>query len=444
MQKTKNLQIRKTFPSIFLLIDTIVWFSLLWFILQNYMSNAPFNDLLIVAVAYFGGVLASAFIGATLLNEKLKGKMALLSWVSLGVASCVLSGVIAYQTTSVYLVLSSLFVGVLAGLGIPTCLALFSEDTTPGNRGRSGAIVFFASQILTVLIYVFISNVNLDYEFLALAGWRFLGLLSILLWFPLEKTVENRESRRENGFSDIIRERVVYLYLIPWVLLTIVNFVEEPLIQHHFGATQYNLYQIIDILITSFSAFVGGAICDFKGRKISGILGFVMLGVGYTFLSVFSGYQIAQILWVIFDGVAWGFLYVTFIFVIWGDISEGKIKERYYFLGGMPFLLSNLISVFAQPFIESVAITDAFSLASFFLFMAIVPQLFAPETLPEKMMKDRDLKSYAEKALKQAAKEAEKNNKNADKPEKETKENTEAGQSSSYDDEARKLAEKYY
>ena len=42
----------------------------------------------------------------------------------------------------------------------------------------------------------------------------------------------------------------------------------------------------------------------------------------------------------------------------------------------------------------------AFSLAAFFLFLAVVPLMYAPETLPEKKMKERQLKQYIEKAKK--------------------------------------------
>ena len=45
-----------------------------------------------------------------------------------------------------------------------------------------------------------------------------------------------------------------------------------------------------------------------------------------------------------------------------------------------------------------------FSFASVFLFLAVLPLIYAPETLPEKIMKDRDLKSYIENAKKKAEK----------------------------------------
>ena len=434
MRKT---QIRESFPSLLLLINSIVWFSLSWFVIQNLISDTSFNNILLVASSYFGALLISAVIGATLLYKKLRGKRSLLSWVSLGAVACVLSAILVHGTSSINLDFLSLLLGALAGLGIPTCLALFSEVSTPNNRGRNGALMFFLIQALTVLIYLPISSANVDYQFLVLAAWRLAGLLSIFFWVPLKKVAEERKIQ----LLGIIRERTVFLYFIPWFLLTIVNFVEQPLVEHSFGTGLYNSYMMVEILITSVSAFLGGAICDFKGRKVSGILGFILLGVGYAFLTLLSGSQIAQILYVSCDGVAWGLLYVTFIFVVWGDLSEGTTREKYYLLGGMPFLLSNLISVLVQPFVEFIPITASFSLASFFLFVAILPLLYAPETLPEKTLKDRDLKNYVEKAQKEASKAQKKKEENKQYENENNKMEFEVNQDVK---KARELAEKYY
>jgi hypothetical protein len=52
------------------------------------------------------------------------------------------------------------------------------------------------------------------------------------------------------------------------------------------------------------------------------------------------------------------------------------------------------------PYAEVIPLSTAFSLASFFLFLAVVPLMYAPETLPEKTLRERELKSYIEKAKK--------------------------------------------
>jgi MFS family permease len=393
-------EIRGTLSSLLLLINSVVWFSVSWFIIEGLMGEASFNTVLIVSSSYFGALLVSAIIGATLLNKKLREKRPLLSWVLLGAVVCVLSAVLAPERNSINLVFVSLPLGALAGLGIPTCLALFSKVTRTTNRGRNGAIAFFLIQALTVLIFMPISSANMDYQFLVLAAWRLVGVLCVFFWMPHEGVAEERQIQ----LLSIIRERTFFLYFIPWFLFTIVNFVEQPLLEHYFGAELYSLYMMAGILIISVSAFLGGAICDFKGRKVAGILGFILLGIGYAFLTILPGTQVSQILWVLLVGVAWGLLYVTFILVVWGDISEGKTREKYYLLGGMPFLLSNLITALVRPFVEVVPITASFSLASFFLFLAILPLLYAPETLPEKVMKNRELKSYLEKAKNEAEK----------------------------------------
>jgi ABC-type transport system involved in cytochrome bd biosynthesis fused ATPase/permease subunit len=153
-----------------------------------------------------------------------------------------------------------------------------------------------------------------------------------------------------------------------------------------------------------------------------------------------------------FDGAAWGILYVTFIFVVWGDLSEGNNREKYYLLGGMPFLFSGLIEILVQPFAGTIPITAAFTLASFFLFIAILPLLYASESLSEKTMKDRELKTYLEKAQKFVKKETEKNRpketkakqeENAKSEENKEENQQETAKSSEYE-QARKLAEKYY
>lgn len=83
-----------------------------------------------------------------------------------------------------------------------------------------------------------------------------------------------------------------------------------------------------------------------------------------------------------------------------GDLAERRSKERYYLLGGLPYLLAGYLSILVKPYVASIPISSAFSLASFFLFLAVLPLLYARETLPEKTIKDRELKTYVEKAKK--------------------------------------------
>jgi len=151
-------------------------------------------------------------------------------------------------------------------------------------------------------------------------------------------------------------------------------------------------------------------------------------------------------LFLVLDGTTWGLLFSVFLTVIWGDLGENYEKEKFYTFGGLPFLLGGFLSILIRPYASGISTTIAFSFASFFLFLAVIPLMYAPETLPEKAMRDRDLKSYLEKAQKIVQKEKEKGHKEEDQKSEGTQdssENKKENTDKAYE-EARRLAEKYY
>jgi MFS family permease len=274
--------------------------------------------------------------------------------------------------------------------------------------------------------------------------------------FLIYKPVERKPDERNTSLVSIIRERKFILLFLPWFMFTIINYIETPVLEIGMRSVApdfYTTYTIVGLMIISIAAIPAGILCDLKGRKITGILGFIFLGLGYAVLSIFAERPeygaFPYIFFMILDGVAWGLLYVNFVFVIWGDLSEGISRERYYVLGGLPFLLAGLIQVLVQPFAEFINIGLSFTLASFFLFVAMLPLVFAPESLSDKIMKSRELNTYIQKALltadkkkvdkKKQAQETE--NKESDRPKNESGENKEETDN---DKKARELAEKYY
>jgi MFS family permease len=430
----------KSFPALFLLANSISWFSLTMLVIGNLVGTRPLNEILLISGSYFGGLIGSATIGATILPLKLRGKSFLLLWFLFGVVTCFLFSLGATSSLP-SLTVMSLVLGVSIGFGIPTVFSFYADQTKAENRGKIGAIMFFIVQLFSALILFLTSDKGIDYQLLILALWRFIGVAGIIFYKSLPKLSEERVTL----IKSIVKERALILYFLPWLLFSLVNSVTAPIGEVYFGPELYNNSLIATTLINSVSAFVGGALCDRKGRKITGIFGFILLGLGYAFLSFLSGgstAEIGQFLYILCDGIGWGFLFVTFIFVLWGDLSDGKKRETYYLIGSLPFLFSGLIQMVVQPFAKSISITSSFSLASFFLFLAIIPLLYAPETLPEKSMKDRELKNYIEKAQRAAQKEEKKKQKqeNSYKNGKETQEE----ENSKEYEQAKQLAEKYY
>ncbi len=201
------------------------------------------------------------------------------------------------------------------------------------------------------------------------------------------------------------------------------------------------------MVLAGASAIICGLLADRKGRKRLALIGFVLLGVGYASLGIFTGNYLAAWFYVCVDGIAWGAFSMLFLVTLWGDIAQGKSAEKYYVLGVLPYLFSNLARVLAGTYISANMIEGtAFSFASFFLFIAILPIAFAPETLSEKIIKKLDLNSYVNQALEKAKK---KNAKNVEPGQRvvsqnEMTSNDEADDTSKEYEEAKKLAEKYY
>ncbi len=196
--------------------------------------------------------------------------------------------------------------------------------------------------------------------------------------------------------------------------------------------------------MAGISAVIFGFLADSKGRKRLAVAGFAMLGLGYGILGFANGSLLGWWLYTFIDGITWGALVVIFIFSMWGDIAEGRRSEKIYAVGIMPYLLSTFIRFslgnYLASSITAEGIGTIFSYFSFFLFIAVLPLLIAPETMSELTIKNNDLKSYINKAQKRVAKVQEKKN----KPEEKSSSQDQSEKQSDVYEKARELAEKYY
>jgi hypothetical protein len=299
-----------------------------------------------------------------------------------------------------------------------------------------GGLSWSAIGVIILLLLFVVATFGVTFSLLMLAAWRLSGFVLFVL---LDKKQVVSGSQAIPSYRKILR-RDVLLYLLPWLMFSIVNFIEIPLLDSIMGPELTTTLGLIEFVILGIFAVIGGFMADSFGRKRVVITGFVLLGINYALLSVSFGNPISWYLYTFLDGVTWGMFAVVFFMTVWGDLAMDSRKEKYYVLGGLPYLLSGLLPMLVQPYIISVQPTMAFSLASFFLFIAVLPLIYAPETLPEKHVKERDLKNYIEKATKMVEKH------------KNTKENQDSAESKSEDqtesneeyDKAKKLAEQYY
>jgi MFS family permease len=420
MLKDKN-----SIASVTMVVNAFVWYYTVLILLEATV------DIWILFI-HFSAIIISALLGASL-AKRIKRSRLLIIWMLLGIfSSIVLFGV----NNASWLVnsLIAIALGVSLGLGMPTCMSYYTDCVNIENRGRVSGIIILLSGIG---IFAFAIAPITDNLILGgvLAVWRLIGLIIFLS----TKSFQAKERKTSfSSYKSILTQQSFILYFVPWVMFSLVNYLGVPF-QPNPNVSASNLL-LIQIGFMGAFAVVGGFFLDSVGRKRVAIAGFAMLGIGTAVRSLSSD-VLSLFFNAVIDGIAWGFLLVLFILILWSDLSYSSASDKYYALGVLPFFASMLLEfTVGQYVVDHFEASALFSFTAFFLFLAVLPLVYAPETLPEKITQKRQLESYIEKAKKEVAK-AQKKEENKqsenESAEEEPEENPE-------DAEARKLAEKYY
>jgi MFS family permease len=392
-----GIEIRTAFTNVMLVANPLVWYYVLLTFMQQSVTKIPLNDTqsIFVYCIHFIGLVFSALVGATL-TKKIDRTKFLKLWIILGV---ILSASLFALGNPNFLTVSSLALlfGVFLGIGMPACMGYYTKSIPVEKRGRISGIVMLTSGIGIVAFSLAVKGNPLILGII-LAVWR----LSSLVIFMLPNASKLPEQKSgATSYKHIFSQHSFILYLIPWLMFSLVNYLSAPLQLSLFGEQTTTTMIMFQNVIMAISAVVGGFFMDSFGRKRVAISGFVLLGLAAAVLGAFPENVIIWYFNAVIDGVAWGFLLVLFIVTIWGDLSPDAPSDKYYAVGVLPFFASKFLDVAIGGYVADAVqgYTSAlFSFVAFFLFLAVLPLVYAPETLPEKIVQDRELKSYIEKA----------------------------------------------
>ena len=383
---------RSALANIVLISNVFIWYSFAFSILRGLINEAA----LVIWGTHFFAATFSAIAGATLTDKNQKRTTFLVFWMTFGIISSLIL-VLADPANILDVLVISILFGVSFGLGLPASMGYFADSTSVENRAKLGGLIIFVSGLGTFLLGMTAVN-NIILQALTLAIWRGSGLIIFLIINPSQ---EIAPKRRSVSFTSILSQRSFILYLIPWIMFSLVNYLSLPVGVDTLSSDLVELFGVIENALIGVFAIVGGFLSDIVGRKRMSIAGFIMLGLGYAILGIYSENLVSWYFYTLVDGVAWGIFWVIFVTTVWGDLSYGASSDKYYALGGIPFFISNFLRLVVGSYIaETVSAYAIFSLTSFFLFLAVLPLMFAPETLPERKIRERELKKYIEKAKK--------------------------------------------
>jgi MFS family permease len=380
-----------------LIVSTFTWYTLIGTLFPQVVADLHllgYESFSILAV-FYSATIFSAFAGATLLHSR---SNVLKVWIIIGTFSSLLLFFVDISLPlSAFIV--ALFLGLSIGMGLPSCLAYFADSTKIENRGVQGGISWSGVSVTFLLIAIALGTVDYVQSIVLIAAVRGIGLVIFAL--PEKKTEKILKPPHEiPSYKTLLSGRTLILYFISWFMFCLVNWMETPVIENIFGYENFVLFGLVEVAVSGVSAPISGYFSDKIGRRRIMIIGFVILGIGYAILGLFPASLYIHYLYMVLDGCAWGIFASVFFMVLWGDLANEAQKERFYLIGGLPYLIAQFLSILSEQYISSIQENAAFSLASFFLFLAVLPLLYAPETLPEKKIKERELKDYVEKARK--------------------------------------------
>ena len=395
-----NILLQRDFLAVFIVVvNAFSWYFPLYLFFESTLEKLQMEYTFLLAAF---GVQCAAAVGfaivGTALVKRFPSRDAFLSvWMFVGIIASIL--MVTLETFNVaYVLLVSFLLGISLGLGFPSCLAYFGDYNIGENRGELAGITFFASCLCMFFVGFLVSFSTLVAGVLILAAWRGIGLLLFLLARP--KKDYCKENTIEVSYKSVLLDRSLLLYLVPWIMFCLINFIEYPVLNNLFGKDFASFITIVEFGVGGLVALIGGRFADSVGRKRIVIIGFITLGIGYAVLGLFPSIIFSWYLYLILDGIAWGIFSLMFYLVIWSELAGNRIKEKYYLIGILPFLISSYIQILFTPYAKLIDVSAAFSLASFFLFLAVLPLLYAPETLPKKNIERRQLRKYAEEAKK--------------------------------------------
>jgi len=343
--------------------------------------------------AYYFSTAIFALVGGFLANW-VRRRLILYAWTVFGAAASCLP-IFLRDLSPAYLLLICLIWGASVGVGMPSCLSLLSSLTNIEDRGRISGVILFVTCVAIFPAVFLIYNVDAVAGSVLLVVWRLAGLIPLRHGDWSDST---RVEKRLIPYSSVLRDRSFLLYFLPWLTFTFVDTTEQTVLLRFFGSDLCDLISIMGLVLGAVTAVLGGIMLDLIGRKRTVIFGFVVLGLGYAILGLAASASASWIAFMIADGAAWGILTTMFMLVLWADLSPKGCEAEYYAIGFLPPSLASAAKVILVPALGSIQISGAFSLASLFLFLSVVPLLIAPETLPEKVIEQRRIRSYIDRA----------------------------------------------
>jgi MFS family permease len=403
ISKSIGISPKKLFTLTIINAGTLAWyffFSYVSFeiVFQNLSKDIKwihFGEVLFYSFAFFSAIIASS------LSNKFNRKKLLWVWIFSGILSTAL---VAFVQGEFFIWIVGPLLGISLGLGFPYSLSLLADCTESEQRGRVSGILLLETFVMLAFATVVEMLIN---------SW-FIGIIIVLIILrvtslfalfvddcePCCKFIDEKTSKKGTWLSILTYRRFV-LYFVPWMLFMTAAVITEyvlwpPLKTDISLEIAFQFGGPLHYLGTAICGIISGIIADRVGRRTPSIIGLILLGTSFVFMSfIVNIYTVFANMMAV--GMAFGFLLVVSIAVP-GDLAFPKSKERFYALiivlplavyGGLGAVTRVLGYTGPRDIILLILIIV--------MYLLIIPVWISEESLSSEKIRQRKIKEHLKK-----------------------------------------------
>lgn len=387
------------FASVIILVSTsfawlFMFFNFFIDIFLEYINNI---STIYNGYFFFLGFAAFSALVGSVLSERTNRKKFLVSWIVIGLLANI-SLIFTQEFGLAHFYLISAVLGISIGLGFPSCLAYLADCTAVEERARISGVAVLVTLIIAILSWTVASASNFGIGLLILLS----TVKGTSLFAFISGNCERQKSEKIRSWKSIFTSKDFVLYLFPWLMFSVggsligfafIDLPEAPYV----SAVQAGM--VLHYLTWAVFGLISGIMADRLGRRQPIMVGLISLGVSFAILGIATN-PVTYVVYQALSGVAWGFLFTVYITIL-GDLSSYGSKEKFYAMGAiMPIILTlsfnSLIGLFGITASSSILSP----ILSIVLFLSTFPVSRATETLPDKKIRDRELKEHVKRARK--------------------------------------------
>ena len=337
----------------------------------------PFIDNRLMVQTAFNFIIVVTLLSSSFLIHKMNSlRVVCVTSAATSVFTVLLLGV-SNDTTQLFILA---LIAIFFGIGQVAAFKYFWESTATVERGRIAGFIGFGSLLFYLVVITAIAPV-LDYTGTVLLGLVLsLGMVAVSSLKLRKAHLQAKKLEKGNYFE----KRTFLLYLVPWILFSLINASLAKNISFHVSQQFPSLYvtlTILQVVAAIIGTLVAGLIADFFGRRLAVALSLTSYGLSSALAGIASQPEIFYFVYV-GNGLSWGMLLTLYGFAIWGDLSNKENCAKIYSIGLAVFYATQGVGLLPLNQIFMIPLVVSSLASCVLIFLSNVPIALAPELQP--------------------------------------------------------------